>query len=769
MLTQNLGFPRIGAKRELKKACESYWKGKIPLQQLEEAGQLQRLYNWGLQKQAGINLIPSNDFSFYDHVADWCFSLGVIPGRFKPLEKKLNPRDLYFAMCRGYQKGDYDVTPLEMTKWFDTNYHYLVPEFEKGQQFSFYSTKVVDEFTEALEKGYKTKPVILGPVTFLKLGKEKGGGFNRLELLQSLLPVYIEIIGKLENAGADCIQVDEPFLVTDLTEYEQQIYRVALTELFGSFPNIKFILATYFGSIAHNIGLIASLPLEVLHADLVKGEGQLGQIIKEIPDKMVLSLGIVDGRNIWKNNYTASLDIIKEATQYLGGGRVMLAPSCSLLHVPYDLGLEEDEESLPVIVKKRMAFAKQKLGELTTLAQLTVKGPSENTVKKLEQNQLAHKEWEALDVVNNQEVKKRLSGLENKEGEISRDNDFNTRIGVQQKKIGLPPFPTTMIGSLPQTSEVRSMRRKFKKGEISDETYQEFIKECTRLAIEWQEEAGIDVLIHGEFERNDMVEYFGEQLNGFAFTQNGWVQSYGSRGVKPPVIYGDVSRKSPMAAGLAVYAQSLSEKPVKGMLTGPVTILQWSFVRNDQPKETTAKQIALAIQDEVLGLEKAGIKVIQIDEPALREGLPLRKKDHNAYLEWAVNAFKLSYWGLKDETQLHTHMCYAEFNDIIEAIAAMDADVITIETSRSQMELLEAFSDFKYPNQVGPGVYDIHSPRIPSVDEMVELISKARNYIPVENIWINPDCGLKTRNWEEVRPAIANMVEAANILRKSLP
>ncbi len=769
MLTHNLGFPRIGANRELKKACEAYWAGKISLSQLEETGKTERRKNWQIQQKADIGLIPSNDFSFYDQVADLSFALGAIPSRFSALKNKLSPRDLYFAMCRGYQKDGYDVTPLEMTKWFDTNYHYLVPEFEKDQQFTFSDSKVVDEFSEALLLGIKTKPVLLGPITFLKLGKAKHDDFDPLQLLYSLLPVYIEIIGKLEIAGVDCIQIDEPFLVTDLTDYERQLYRTTLTELFGSFPGIRFILATYFGSISHNFDVISRLPLEVLHVDLVRAANQLDGLLRRIPSSMSISLGVVDGRNIWKNNLKSSLELINKAVETLGSDRVLVAPSCALLHVPYDLENETDPRGLPPEVKNRMAFAVQKLDELKTLADLAENFSSVDSLHQFSENEKMLAEWANSLWARNEQVRKRTNCVSRELEKTRRKTVFAERIKKQQERLHLPSFPTTTIGSFPQTTEVRKTRRRFLNGEVSHEEYNQFIRKETEAVIRLQEKIGLDVLVHGEFERNDMVEFFGEQLNGFAFTQNGWVQSYGSRGVKPPVIYGDISRKNPMTVDMAVYAQSLTDKPVKGMLTGPVTILQWSFVRDDQPRETTATQIALAIQDEVLDLEKAGIRIIQIDEPALREGLPLRKDEKPAYLEWAVRSFKLSHLGVRDETQIHTHMCYAEFNDILLSIVGMDADVISIETSRSQMELLKAFAKVQYPNHVGPGVYDIHSPRVPSVSEMCDLIYAASHYIPVENLWVNPDCGLKTRDWPETVQSLENMIEAAKILRKSIP
>ncbi len=765
MLTQTLGFPRIGANRELKKACELYWKGKISQDELELAGKNERIKNWTIQKDAGIDLIPSNDFSYYDQVADMMFMLGVVPERFRKFENRLSKIDLYFAMCRGYQHENIDVTPLEMTKWFNTNYHYLVPEFEKKQSFSLSPEKVVGEFREALQSGIKTKPVLLGPLSFLKLGKEKTENFNRLELIHILLPVYIELIGKLENAGATWIQIDEPCLTTCTNDYERQLYRSTLTELFGSFPGIRFVLATYFESVSKVADLISLLPLEVIHLDLVSAPEQLDVFLDMVPDNMSVSLGIVDGRNVWKNNLEDSLGVIKKAVSRLGRDRVILSPSCSLLHVPYDLKNEDGREGLPIKVKERMAFAFQKIEELAILKDLSGISPTTGAVSKLEREKRERENWEKLPFVADEQVRKRLDEINHLKHNVSRGLPFEQRRAIQQEKLQLPLFPTTMIGSLPQTAEVRKTRCSFFNNKTSWEEYDNFIKECIRKAIRWQEELGIDVLVHGEFERNDMVEFFGEQLNGFAFTQNGWVQSYGSRAVKPPVIYGDVSRKGPVTVDIARYAQSLTDKPVKGMLTGPVTILQWSFVRTDQPRKETAGQIALAIHDEVLDLEKAGISIIQIDEPAFREGLPLKQEKWDEYLTWAVFCFMISSYGVKNETQIHTHMCYAEFNDIIPAIIAMDADVISIETSRSQMELLNAFTRVRYPNQIGPGVYDIHSPRVPGTGEMCDLLFAASRYIPVKNLWVNPDCGLKTRGWDETRSAIKNMTESAKRMR----
>ncbi len=768
MLTQNLGFPRIGAQRELKRACEKYWKGISTLEELQETGRQERLKNWKFQQDSGIDIIPSNDFSFYDQVADHIFMFGAIPARFNKLSSKLKNNDLYFAMCRGYQNDEFDVTPLEMTKWFDTNYHYLVPEFEKNQQFKLSSNKVIDEFNEALKAGIKTKPVLIGPFSFLKLGKEKSTDFNRLDLIHALLPVYIELIGRMENAGIDCIQLDEPCLAGDLTHPEQQLYRAVLTELLGSFPSIKFILTSYFDGIEKQIEWVKCLPLEVLHLDLVRAPEQLDLFLGKIPKFLTLSLGLVDGRNIWANNLQESVEIIRKTAEKIGTDRIILAPSCSLLHVPYNLENENDENTLPLFVKEKMAFAFQKINELVLLKELASENPSAHAQQKLKHNTQVFENWAKNPSISNSKVREQVSEVQNKWSEIDRKSCFNERIRKQQKKLKLPAFPTTMIGSLPQTTEVRQMRRNVINGDVSKKEYDAFIENAMKDAIRWQEEIGIDVLVHGEFERNDMVEFFSEQLEGFARTQNGWVQSYGSRGVKPPIIFGDVFRKTPMTVEISKLAQSFTEKPMKGMLTGPVTILQWSFVRNDQPRKYTTIQLGLAIRDEVLDLEKAGLPIIQIDEPAVREGLPIKKENQKDYLNWAVKCFKLCSWGVKDETQIHTHMCYAEFNDIIQPIVDMDADVISIETSRSQMELLDVFSKIQYLNQIGPGVYDIHSPRIPDVNEMTDLLFAASKYLPAQNIWVNPDCGLKTRNWEETKNSIKNMIHAAIRMREAI-
>ena len=766
LLTNNLGYPRVGAFRELKKANEAYWAKKISAEELLQAGLKIRESNWKTQKDAGIELIPSNDFSFYDQVLDLSLTVGAIPARYNSLLNKIDRQynlDLYFAMARGFQEGGVDVTAMEMTKWFDTNYHYIVPEFVKNQEFKLTSEKFLSEYNEAKQSGIETKPVLIGPITYLLLGKEKEADFNRIDLIDRLLPVYEEILAKLADAGAKYVQIDEPFLALDIDDATKALYGKVFEKLAAAAKGIKLIVATYFEALGNNEDIAVNLPVHALHLDLVRGENQLDTILSKVPASLTLSLGVVEGRNIWKNDYENSLKKIKQAVDALGKDRVWVAPSSSLLHVPFDLDNENNEESLPAEVKNWLAFAKQKLAEVKDLAVLAEGEVDAETQKRFEANKEAAESRRTSPLIHRPEVKNRVNNITDEDAK--RTSTFNARKEAQQAKFNLPGFATTTIGSFPQTKDVRKWRADLKKGAISQEEYDKEIAAETERTIRLQEDLDIDVLVHGEFERNDMVEYFGEQLAGYAFTQNGWVQSYGSRCVKPPIIFGDVYRPEDMTVRWSAYAQSLTNRPVKGMLTGPVTILQWSFVRNDQPRSTTTYQIALAILDEVQALEKAGIKIIQIDEPAIREGLPLRKADQQEYLDWAVRAFRVSSSNVDDDTQIHTHMCYSEFNDIIQDIAAMDADVITIETSRSQMELLDAFADFKYPNDIGPGVYDIHSPRVPSTEEMVNLLRKAKAVVPAEQLWVNPDCGLKTRAWPETKAALESMVEAAKILR----
>ncbi|WP_428740688.1 5-methyltetrahydropteroyltriglutamate--homocysteine S-methyltransferase [Tenacibaculum sp.] len=758
MQTHILGYPRIGSNRELKKACEQYWSGKTSLQELLETGRNICQQNWETQQEADIDLIPCNDFSYYDHVLDMTLTVGAIPKRYNEVALKTSNSelDLYFAMARGYQKDDLDITAMEMTKWFDTNYHYIVPEFYKDQEFKLFSNKIVNEFVGVKQTGINAKPVIIGLVSYLLLGKEKEEGFDKLDLASKLLPVYIEILQELQTQGAEWIQFDEPFLALDLSEKAKETYQVIYNEIRKKFPKLKFIVTTYFEGLKDNLSLANILPVDALHIDLIRCEEQLDDVLNTLPENRILSLGIVDGRNIWKNDFEKSLRLIQKAINKLGLERVFIAPSCSLLHTPCDLELET---TLDNQIKQWLAFAKQKLTEVSLLKKLSEKTTDKEVLTAFEENKKAIANRKTSTLIHHNDVKLRVDSIN--ETDSRRKNSFSIRKEAQNKVLNLPLFPTTTIGSFPQTKEVRSWRAQFKKGILGSEDYKYLLKEETQKTIQWQEKIGLDVLVHGEYERNDMVEYFGEQLAGVTFTKKGWVQSYGSRCVKPPIIYGDVYRPHPMTVFWSQYAQSLTDKWVKGMLTGPVTILQWSFVRDDQPRNITCQQIALAIRDEVRDLENAGIRIIQIDEPAIREGLPLRKSEWDNYLKWAVEAFKISSCGVNDATQIHTHMCYSEFNDIIQNIADMDADVITIECSRSQMELLNAFADFKYPNEIGPGVYDIHSPRVPSKEEMVELLLKAQKVIPANQLWVNPDCGLKTRHWEETEKALIAMVSAA--------
>lgn len=756
MLKNNLGYPRIGDQRQLKKASENYWAGKISEQELKNVGAEIRKTNWDLQKEAGICLIPSNDFSFYDQVLDTSILVGAIPERYQSLKGK--GLDLYFAMARGLQTDKVDVSAMEMTKWFDTNYHYIVPEFVKDQTFELNSEKIISEFREAKEAGIHTKPVVIGPVTYLLLGKEKEAGFDKLDLLPKLLPIYSELFKQLEQEGADWIQIDEPFLALDIDDNA----KIALKQAYDYFSKeslkLKFLLTTYFEGVEDNLGIFADLRVAGFHIDLVRAPQQLDKVIEVLPANKYLSLGVIDGRNIWINDYSKTLAFVEKAVAKLGEDKIMIAPSCSLLHSPCDLD-NENRLKLGEELFQWLAFAKQKLGEVEQLFQIQAEGRK----TLLARNEEAVEKRKTSEIIHKEAVKARVSALDRKDGD--RLSTFNVRQDLQHKKLQLPLFPSTTIGSFPQTKEVRKLRADFKKGLVSDNDYRTELEKFTADCIRVQEEMGLDVLVHGEFERNDMVEYFGEQLDGFAFTKNGWVQSYGSRCVKPPVIYGDVSRPEPMTVEWSTFAQSITNKYVKGMLTGPVTILQWSFVRDDQPRKDTCLQIALSILDEVKNLEAAGINIIQVDEPAIREGLPLKKTKQPEYLDWSVFAFKVSTADVQDETQIHTHMCYSEFNDMIEDIARMDADVITIETSRSQMELLDAFENFNYPNEIGPGVYDIHSPRIPTVSEIELLLDKAAEKIPVKNLWVNPDCGLKTRAWKETKEALINMVNAAAVLR----
>lgn len=789
--THNLGFPRIGGDRELKKAQEAYWRGEIDQTQLEQIGRDLRKTHWQLQADAGLDLIPTGDFAWYDQVLTLSATLGNIPARHRKTAKTdhvhKHSDDQSCCAHRSHDVSEFDATPCldidldtlfrvargraptgnattasDMTKWFDTNYHYLVPEFHQGQQFQLSWTQTIDETAEAIALGHKVKPVILGPLSYLYLGKEKGGkekgaAFDRFDLLDNLLPAYQQLLTALSQAGATWVQIDEPILVLDLPAKWQRAFESVYNRL--QHPKLKLLLATYFGALGDNLSTAVNLPTAGLHIDAARAPEQLLMVIDRLPAHKILSVGVVDGRNIWRNDLAKSLTLLKPAQERLGD-RLWVAPSCSLLHSPVNL---EREEKLPQDIKSWFAFAKQKVQEVVTLKTLLTRPFDAIAQQSLAASLAAAQARLSSPKIHNPEVQARLQAI--KPEHMQRDSAFAERIAKQQALLQLPAFPTTTIGSFPQTEHIRQTRSEFKQGKINAVEYENRIRQEIADCIAKQEQLDIDVLVHGEAERNDMVEYFGEQLNGYTFTQCGWVQSYGSRCVKPPIIVGDVSRPVPITVSWARYAQSLSKKPVKGMLTGPITMLFWSFVRDDQPRATTALQIALALRDEVVDLETAGIKVIQIDEPAIREGLPLREKDRKEYLDWAVKAFRISASGVQDETQIHTHMCYSEFNDIIKSIADLDADVITIETSRSDGELLQAFEQFNYPNDIGPGVYDIHSPNIPDIQVMVNLLKRAAREIPVERLWVNPDCGLKTRRWPETEAALARMVEAAKILR----
>ncbi|MCZ6811653.1 MAG: 5-methyltetrahydropteroyltriglutamate--homocysteine S-methyltransferase [Planctomycetota bacterium] len=759
----NLGFPRIGRKRELKKALESYWSGACGVSELEAVGAELRKANWRLQRDAGIDHIPSNDFSFYDHVLDTCAMVGAVPDRYA-WKASCVDLDTYFAMARGIQDESTgrDVIAMEMTKWFDTNYHYIVPEFAADQKFTLASTKAIDEFNEAKGIGVQTRPVLLGPLSFLMLGKTKDPAVEPLDLLDHLVGVYEEVLTRLGESGAEWVQMDEPCLVLDLDAKQLSAYQQAYTRLRSAAGDLKILLATYFGDLGESLDTTAALPVDGLHVDLIRSPDQLDALLQRLPQHMVLSAGVVDGRNVWVNDLARSLAVLERIQSSVGPDRLIVAPSCSMIHVPIDLGLETQ---LDTEVHDWLAFAEQKLDEIVGLTRAMREG-RDAVSDLLTESRRRIDSRRRSSKVHRQDVKDRAAGI--RPGDASRASPFSQRRLLQKQKLGLPRFPTTTIGSFPQTPQMRTNRAALRNGKITREQYERFLEAEIAETIRFQEEIGLDVLVHGEPERNDMVQYFGEQLTGFAFTQQAWVQSYGSRYVRPPIIYGDVSRPQPMTVRWATYAASLTDKPIKAMLTGPITMLQWSFVRDDQSRRDTARQIALAVRDEVGDLEAAGIGVIQIDEPAIREGLPLRRHDWPAYLEWAVECFRIASSCVRDDTQIHTHMCYAEFNDIVEAIAALDADVISIESSRSQMELLDAFESYDYPNEIGPGVYDIHSPRIPSAEEMRELLSRATRYLSADQVWVNPDCGLKTRCWEEIRPALRNMVQAAQAMRAEL-
>ena len=796
--THSLGFPRIGARRELKFALEAYWRGESSREALQQVGAELRSRHW--QDQSGLDWVPVGDFSFYDQVLDMSFTLGNLPARVRGYDG--DDLDNYFRVARGRsapgtepagQDGqavvpaseqdstlaessadkaacgcapgthgvEAGVAAGEMTKWFDTNYHYIVPEFGADTTFRLDPSRILAQLAEARVQGVAAKPVLLGPVSYLALGKVRDAAhpdLDRLSLLPRLLPVYTELLQALADAGVEWVQVDEPILVTELSPDWQHALNLAYHHLKS--VRIKVLLATYFGPLKENAWLAANLPVAGLHLDAIRGREDVKPLLNLLPTHKVLSLGVIDGRNIWKTDLEAVLDWLEPVASRLGD-RLWLAPSCSLLHVPVDLA---SEDGLDAELKSWLAFARQKLDELRVLARAINEG-RDAVRDELAANRQAIESRRRSPRVHNPAVQAALAQCTT-EAATARQSPYAVRAQRQQARFQLPAFPTTTIGSFPQTAEIRQARRQFKAGEIDAAAYERAMQAEVARCVREQEMLGLDVLVHGEAERNDMVEYFGEQLEGYAFSRFGWVQSYGSRCVKPPILFGDISRPHPMTVAWAQHAQSLTDRPMKGMLTGPVTMLNWSFVRDDQPRATTCRQLALAIRQEVLDLEKAGIGIIQIDEAALREGLPLRRAQWQEYLDWAVESFRITANGVADDTQIHTHMCYSEFNDIMPAIAAMDADVITIETSRSDMELLDAFDDFSYPNEIGPGVYDIHSPNVPTVQHMVDLMEKAALRIPAARLWVNPDCGLKTRQWLEVLPALAGMVQAARQLRE---
>lgn len=756
-LSSNLGFPRVGPHRELKTALEQFWQGTISEAELLQTAQSLQEQNWKWQHAAGIDLVPVGDFSLYDHVLDTVELVGAIPERYRTVAWA-SALERYFAMARGTAAHG-GIPAMEMTKWFNTNYHYMVPEWTVAPQFQLHAEHLLQQIDRARQAGVEPRPVILGPVTLLLLGKAKSANCSLDEVFQALLPVYVELFRVLEQKQVRQVQLDEPCLVLELTAEQRGWLQQACAALSAAAPHVPIVLTSYFEGLRENLSFALSLPVEVVHLDLVTDPQQLATVLEQLPAEKSLSLGLVNGRNVWKTDLTAALQLAQQAVSKIGADRVLIAPSCSLLHSPIDLDLEQ---KLDPEVKSWMAFAKQKLQEIVVLSRAVNQGPTA-VHAELTANQAAWFTRRCSQRVQAPEVRQRLAAVT---PEMShRHSPFSVRVQEQRRHLNVPLLPTTTIGSFPQTADVRKARADVRKEKITAAQYEQFLKAKTVECIRWQEEIGLDVLVHGEFERNDMVEYFGEQLAGFVVTEFGWVQSYGSRCVKPPVIYGDVSRTAPMTIDWITFAQQHTTRPMKGMLTGPVTILFWSFVRDDQPRSETCRQIALAIRDEVSDLEAAGIKVIQIDEPAIREGLPLKHRDWHEYLNWAVDCFRLSAASVADQTQIHTHMCYSEFNDILEAIARLDADVISIETSRSQMELLDAFAEFDYPNAIGPGVYDIHSPRVPTQAEVLGLLQKAKSVLPVERLWVNPDCGLKTRGWEEVRSALKIMVAAARELR----
>ena len=752
-----LGFPRIGVNRELKKSLEAYWSGLINQSALEQTGQELRQRHWQAQQSAGLDFVTVGDFAFYDHLLNHSLRFGVIPARFGT-EQAADNLDLSFRLARGRAPTGQDAHACEMTKWFDTNYHYIVPELHAEQQFALSDPRLFNEVKEAQALGHSVKVVLVGPLSYLWLSKCYGTEFDKLTLLERLLPVYAQLFSELMALGVTWIQVDEPILCLDLPQAWQSAFESAYNRL--QRRDLSLLLTTYFGTLEENLTLACHLPVAGLHIDVARGGNEWRQVLDRLPEYKILSLGVVDGRNIWRGDLAEQYALLSEAKAKLGE-RLWVSSSCSLLHVPVDA---TPEIKLPSDVRQTFAFATQKLAEIAILKQALISPTDVQVQAVFQQSEQAYQTLNQSQKWRNPAVQQRVKALT--VADSQRQTPFAQRADIQQQVLALPLLPTTTIGSFPQTGEIRRARAAFKSGQLSVAAYEQAMQHEINYAIKEQEDIGLDVLVHGEAERNDMVEYFGEQLEGFVFTLNGWVQSYGSRCVKPPVIVGDVSRPFAMTVKWAHYAQSQTRHWMKGMLTGPVTILGWSFARTDISREQIALQLALAIRDEVNDLAAAGIKIIQIDEPAFREGLPLRQRQQANYWQWAVRAFRISASGIGDDIQIHTHMCYSEFNDCIEHIAAMDADVITIETARSAMELLKAFEVFNYPNAIGPGVYDIHSPQVPTVNSMAHLMATAAKGIPVQRLWVNPDCGLKTRGWPEVKESLVNMVSATKQLRE---
>lgn len=759
-IIHNLGFPRVGEQRELKRSLEAYWAGQLSQQELLDTGKALRARHWDLQNKAGLDTVPVGDFAWYDQILEWSTLLGAVPARFGQADNAPVSLDTLFRMARGRAPCGRPAAACEMTKWFDTNYHYIVPEFTPGQSFRIARECLFEQVDEAQALGHKVKPVIPGPLTWLWLGKGDAydglADVGKLALLDALLPVYEQVLARFKAQGVEWVQIDEPVLVLDLPQEWQDAFRRVYQDLNQS--GLKLLLATYFDDLHENVTVLKDLPIAGVHVDAVRAPAALQAVQAVLGQDQVLSAGVISGRDIWRTDLEKTLQTLEPLKAALGE-RLWIAPSCSLLHVPMDV---QSETGLDAELKSWLSFAVQKLDELKLLQGLLDGTLDEAGQQAVQAQQAALRARRESRRTHNPAVQAQMAKID----QLKRQRTpFFQRIQAQRNKLNLPAFPTTTIGSFPQTTEIRTARRDWRGGALSDAAYEKAMQAEIEQVIRFQERVGLDVLVHGEAERNDMVEYFGELLGGFAFTQNGWVQSYGSRCVKPPIIFGDVLRLAPMSVAWSSYAQSLTERPVKGMLTGPVTMLQWSFVRDDQPRADTCRQLALALRDEVSDLEQAGIHVIQLDEPAFREGLPLRQGDWQAYLDWAVDCFRLSTSAVSDETQIHTHMCYSEFNDIMQSIADMDADVITIETSRSNMLLLDAFENFEYPNHIGPGVYDIHSPNVPDKDWMVGLMGEAAKRLPADRLWVNPDCGLKTRGWAETEASLLAMVDAAKALR----